>query len=94
MFFSLYEQQDLTEPIHSIVSKAETACRDMDDWPLCDLERLPQVQKRGLFQRNDVKSTPPSKIMRCATTPNVYDSPAASSSEGAMIVVSCKAKTE
>ena len=76
------------------MSEAETANRDMEDLPLGDLERLPKVQKRGFFHRNDVKSMPPSKIMRCTTTPNVYDSPAASSSEGTMIVVSCKAKTE
>ena len=76
------------------MSEAETVNRDTEDLPLGDLEILPQVQKRGLFHRNDVKSTPPTKIMRCATTPNAYDSPAASSSEGTMIVVSCKAKTE
>ena len=76
------------------MSQAETANRDTEDLPLGDLEILPQVQKRGLFQRNDVKSTPPSKIVRCASTPNAYSSPAASSSEGIMNVVNCKAKTE
>ena len=71
------------------MSEAETANRDMEDLPLGDLERLPQVQQRGFIHHNDVKSTPHSKIMRCTTTLNVYDSPAASSSEGTIIVVSC-----